>query len=188
MIDVIESRDDDGGILYAPRISYKNKQGEITSFVTSSRTSWKHKIGAQKNVYLHPDGKGRPKYMHFGLWITAACLLFFVLLVLPIWTKIIDYFRTKKFEKLKLYGNRLETDFVNVERVLGSKSNIRGYIIHVQYHDDDSQTIQTFKSHLLQFDPTDLITQEKITVYTDKGNTFRYVMDLSFLPKHVNRE
>lgn len=187
IIDVRSSTNSDNQRMYSPVIKFVDLQGKTQTHTPSSRSSWSPKIGSEKMIYIAPDGSGKVKIFE---WIVILISVFFAFLgvaISPIWGEIIDKRRRKRLEEYKLYGDTYESDFVEVEHLKTSKGKKRGYIVHAQYHDEKTNELTTFKSHNILYDPTEFLTQEKIAVYCKQGNKRKYVMDLSFLPRHVNR-
>ncbi len=187
VVDMKISRGSEGETMYAPVVGYRGVDGEEQRMTPHSSTSWRPKIGSEKFVYIREGAEPRLFGVLFpviGVFFAGVGLIF-----LPFWTRVFDARRRRKMQQLRRSGDILDTDFVSVEKQIHSKNNTTlGFIVHTQYHDVSSGLMRTFASHRLQYDPTDLIAQDKIKVYTKRGDRTDYVMDLTFLPKHSNRK
>jgi len=90
--------------------------------------------------------------------------------------------RKEDIEWLKMYGRKIETDFVKVEMNRYISINKRHpYIIFTEYKGSGATHI--FRSENIWHDPTSYVTQKKIKVLVDPNNMLKYYMDVSFVPE-----
>jgi hypothetical protein len=55
--------------------------------------------------------------------------------------------------------------------------------IVTQWQNPSTSEIHVFESDNIWYDPSEFITNQRITVYIEKENPKKYWVDLSFLPK-----
>lgn len=81
-------------------------------------------------------------------------------------------------------GIEIHASFQGVEQNTGLTVNgCSPFRLVCQWQHPQTRELHIFRSDNLWFDPTDLVSQEKIPVRVDEGNLKKYWVDTSFLPK-----
>jgi hypothetical protein len=99
-----------------------------------------------------------------------------------------DVLTRRKNRNLKLNGKLVQATFQEVW--LNESSETMGknpYQIIATWHDFKTNEVLTFASDDVWYDPSPYVKTRSIPVYFDENNTQRYFVDLSFLPKSVEK-
>ncbi len=87
---------------------------------------------------------------------------------------------------LKEHGQRVQADIAEV--ILDTRYRLNGqhpYRIIAQWQDPAQQTLRTFRSDAIWFDPAPFVKTKKVDVLIDPNDPKRYWMNTSFLPKEA---
>jgi hypothetical protein len=90
----------------------------------------------------------------------------------------------RRAEELRLHGTRVQATFQAVE--LNTSLRVNGshpWRIACQWLDPTTGMVHLFRSANLWFDPAPYVHQKELTVFVDRRNPKRHLVDVSFLPK-----
>jgi hypothetical protein len=197
-----QSRSSDGGLTYAPVISFRTPDGQTVEFKSqTSSNNPSPALGESVEVLYNPRNPQEAEINSFtSLWILTIILSALGAGFFIIGTTVFIAFRrtdtdspqTRKLrepqdERLRREGRRLMTKFDTVIRDSSMEIDGRSpYRIITQWHDPATNSIHVFESEEIGFNPEEFIKSEKIAVYVDPDDMEMYAVDTSFLPKLYN--
>lgn len=185
------SKDSDSGstsVTYAPVVEFVTDAGQTITYISSSSSNPpSYQPGETMSIYYLPNSPQTAKIDGFAdMWLATTIfailgVVFFLVGFVPVlYAKI----NANKASFLRERGIAIETNYQGVERntalVMNGKSP---YQIISHWQNPDTTQLHIFKSHNIWFDPSDYITQDKITVYVAPDNYKKYYLDTSFLPQ-----
>lgn len=182
----VERRQEPGGSYSDyPLIHYTTREGEVKTFQSS--------IGTGKGLYkkdqhvevYYTDSEARMKggselqlYSVFGA-------VGFVMLTIGVAVSVHVYKRHKDITWLQQYGQKIETQLVNIKRITWLKINGRAPYVLVSRGAPPGKESMLFKSDMLGFRPqVDLNEKIMIPVFVDPENSKRYYVNTAFLDIH----
>lgn len=179
-------------IAYRPTIHFINHKGEKVEFTSSVGTNPpSYSKGQKVEILYRPDEPQNAQINDFSsLWFDSITLgsmgggffiigmivmsIPFVVFVLPNLNK----------EYLKKSGVPIQTNFQRVEiNTSVSVNGVHPFVVLTQWQNPSTSELHIFRSDDLQFDPSDYMKSERITVFIEENNPKKYYVDLSFLPK-----
>ncbi|XHX80627.1 MAG: DUF3592 domain-containing protein [Stenomitos frigidus ULC029] len=187
VIELIPSYSD-GSTTYRPAVRFINQQGKEIEFASSSSSNPPSYAEGQTVEVLYLPDKPQQAEINgfFSLWGAPVILgslgsIFFTigasLLVVPM-------FKEREAKHLKQQGTPIETEFKSVEiNTMLSVNDRHPFQVITQWQNPSTSEIHVFESNNLWYDPSEFITNQRITVYIEKENPKKYWVDLSFLPK-----
>jgi hypothetical protein len=175
---------------YRPVVEFTSATGkriEFTSNVGSNPPS--HRVGESVRVLYDPvDPDSARIKSFFQLWFVF--IIFFVLglifAAIGLTMILLRVRGRQRTEWLSRHGRRIQTVFQGVE--LNRSLHVNGrspYQIISQSSDPASNTVRVFQSENIWFNPSDYVEGQTIDVLVDPNDPKKYVMDISFLPKHI---
>ena len=180
-----ESRSDKGTLLTAPVISFNTKDGQeylYQSNIYSNPSSYS--IGEKVPIYYDPLNPNHAQTGGMTLSIVLASIggVFF-LIGLIIYLLHIN--KDKNIKILMETGEKIKADIVSVNYNTSLAINGKNpMVIECQWLQNYSNTLYSFKSRNLWFDPTPYLGERKqLDVFINPNNPKKYFMDVSFLPK-----
>ncbi|MBU0578288.1 DUF3592 domain-containing protein [Patescibacteria group bacterium] len=178
--------DMEGYDTYKPIVEFITETGEVITFAGSvSSDPPAYSVGEEVEVLYIPDNPQRAEIKSFlQLWFMPLIMGGIGIIFFGVGFGIFLYrrYRKKLIERLKMSGRVIETEFVRVN--VNTNLAINGkhpYNIITQYNENG--TVHVFKSENIWYDPTNYVTQKKITVMVDPNSMKKYYMDISFLPE-----
>ncbi|SFZ72466.1 DUF3592 domain-containing protein [Chitinimonas taiwanensis] len=176
---------------YKPVVQFQTQSGEKIQFSTSSSSNPpRFDIDEEVDIlYIPSEPRKAEINSTFSLWggtiilgilggafsLVGGCLF------------MIPALKSQSNTKLKENGKQIESDLNGIEINTNYSINNRNpYVIITQWKNPLTSEIHVFKSNNIWFDPTDHIDREKITVFINKDNPKKYLVDISFLPKLAN--
>jgi len=173
----------------SPVIEFQTLGGEThryTSNVSSSPPSFH--VGEEVKVWYNPEN---PDDVVLGSWESWFIPLFFGLFFVVFggvgFGGLFGQFaKRKKRVWLRDHGKPIEVEMSGVFVDSSLKVNGRSpWGIQAQWLDNVTNTIYTFESDSIWYDPTNYIgeTNKKLRIFIDSDNPKAYWMDTSFLPK-----
>ncbi|MFH1725055.1 MAG: hypothetical protein ABII00_10600 [Elusimicrobiota bacterium] len=88
--------------------------------------------------------------------------------------------------RLQRHGQAVTAKVTAVDRNTRVRVNGRSpWVIRAQWLDPATNTVHTFESENIWFDPGPHTQGETVQVLIDRDDPKRHVMDTSFLPKHA---
>jgi len=172
---------------YRPIVVFETASGEAVEFISSTGSNPpRYSKGEKVEVlYLPSEPQSAKMKGFFSLW-GVALILGGVgsITLLSGGIPLLAMKRKPRTEQyLRQHGTQIETRFQRVELNENCMVNRRHpFRVVTQWQDPSTSEIHVFQSDDLWFDPTDYISDEKITVYIAPDNPKKYVVDLSFLP------
>lgn len=183
------TRSDSEGTTYAPVVAFvaEGENYEFTEQVSSSNRPYSE--GDEIAVYYDPENPQKARIKStFNLWVFPSIFLGMGLLFELIGIAALTHTmrRKKVIERLRASGQAIQAEFQQVGRANYSINGKKPFVIYAQALDPATNTIRTFKSDAIWFDPTDVVDPEApIAVYVDPAKPKVHWMDTSFLPKHA---
>ncbi|MDX2098999.1 MAG: DUF3592 domain-containing protein [Leptolyngbyaceae cyanobacterium bins.59] len=179
-------------IAYRPTIHFIDHTGEKVEFTSSVGTNPpSYSKGQKVEILYHPDEPENAQINDFGsLWGDSITLggmgggfliIGMILMSIPFVVFVLPNFNK---EYLKKSGVPIQTKFQRVE--INNSVSIDGvhpFVVLTQWQDPSTSELHIFRSDDLQFDPSDYMKSERITVFIEENNPKKYYVDLSFLPK-----
>lgn len=188
VVRLTESRNNDGGTMYTPVVTFQVPDGrEITFTESYSQNPPSHQEGDTVEVLYAPKNPRDATIKGFGSqWFGSTLLCGMGVLFAGIGGGVMLAGRLgeKKKNYLMAYGNAVQTELQGVERNESLEVNGKHpWRITTQWLDPASNKLRVFYSENLWFDPTRFVTQKQLTVLLDPKNPQRYYMDVTFLPE-----
>jgi len=181
----MHSGDTDG---YRPVVVFSTPEGEKIRFISSASSNPPmYDRGEKVTVVYAPhnphDARISSFFSLWGIPLTLGSLGGLFLLAGAAFV-IFPMQKERREQQLRKRGIPLKTEFQRVERHISLKINgTRPYqIMTLHQHPLTSET-REFRSHYLLFDPTPHLKRKDITVFVDKNDPGKYLVDLSFLPE-----
>jgi hypothetical protein len=171
---------------YAPTVSYISRDGKNHTCDTKSYNyPPAYTVGDKVKVYYDP---AKPDYARLENSLGKSTILIAigaVSCILLIIIYILSVRREKASKKLTQTGIKIAADIVSAANdetpvVMGK----RPYIIKCQWQQNQTNTIFTFKSKYIYYNPAKYLGERKqLDIFIDPDNPKKYFMDISFLPK-----
>ena len=185
VIDFVKHYDEDGDVSYSPVVRFKTPDNITVEFFSAMRSyPPAYYIGQQVEVFYDPASPSKAKIRDFWqLWFGSVFVGGLALLFFSIGFGMLlhSILRQSTIRRLRVSGERIETKVVSVELDKRVEINNRNpYRIVSQW--TKGNEVYVFRSENIWFDPSDYITNDKITVIVDPGNMKKYYVDISFLP------
>lgn len=171
---------------YRPVVVFFTPKGEKIRFASSlSSDPPLYKRGETVVVVYPPDNPYNARISGFiSLWIIPLTLgavggVFFLAgFAFGYFPKL----KARRDEYLRKHGTALKTEFQHVTQEQSLRINrIRPYRVFTQWKHPLTAETRVFRSDYLLFDPTPYIKNKDITVFVDKDNPDKYLVDLSFI-------
>ena len=187
VIDLAQSRSSDS-ITYKPVVRFIDQNGRATEFVsTTGSNPPSYSKGQKVEVLYRPTASEDARInSFFSLWFGSLVLGgmggTFFLIGLGIF--LVSSLKSRNDEFLRKNGRPIETEFQSVEQNTALSVNGRHpFRVLSQWQNPSTSEVHIFKSNNLWFDPSSYIKSKTITVFIEKDNPKRYLVDLSFLPR-----
>ena len=172
--------------VYAPVVQFQTNNGKSITFESSvSSNPPDYAVGDSVQVLYIEDNPSHAKiYGFFSLWggsliIGGIGMPFFAI---GLGWLIVGRSRYRSKKRLKQHGVKIATRFHSVEQNTALEVNGRcPYQILSKWKNPRTSSQHVFKSENIWADPRESIPEE-ITVFIERGNPNRYIVDLSFLP------
>jgi hypothetical protein len=188
VIEMLATRDSDGGTMYKPVVEFTASDGQKRSFESSiSSNPPSYDVGEAVEVLYAPEKPSDARIKGFwSIWFGPLIMGILGTVFASIGLGILyAHRRTKqKNEWLMANGTEVQADFSSVEKNTSLKVNGRSpWRITAQWHNQEAGTLHVFNSENLWFDPTQFVAaKKKLRVLIDPHNPKRYYVDVSFLP------
>ena len=187
VVELIRSRSSDSTSYY-PVVQFRAASGREIEFQSNSGSNPpSYNRGAQVTVLYEPANPEDAKIDgFFSLWGGTLIVGILGAVFGLIGGGMMVYGVIKNRSKVYLQKNGVEihASFQGVEQNTSLNVNGRNpFRLVCQWQHPQTSELHVFRSDNLWFDPTDHVNQEKIPVLVDEGNSKRYWMDTSFLPK-----
>lgn len=185
--EIIPYREHSGDTDYHVYVSYRVGGKEYESELNSYSSDFYE--GREITIYYdekNPNKIGVKSLDLLFLLFPGFGLLFLIIGGAGIWIK---KHQKKKEKELKTYGEKIEAKYL--ETVLNRGYRVNGrhpYNIICEWDNPMDHKKYVFKSKNLWFDPVNLIQEKNITtfsVYLDRKNIKKYVVDIDFLVDKV---
>jgi len=169
---------------YSPIVQFESHRGEIHEITsTSSSKPPAYDVGEKVIVYYESyDPEGGEISGFFSLWGVPTILggigSGFILIGTVFLIILSD--KSRLLKKLKVSGVRVQAQVESIQ--LNHSIVFNGqhpYRVFAKWNDPHSGEEITFVSVNLWSDPSDQLTSEYVTVFMDKDNPKKYVMDLA---------
>jgi len=188
VVDLQESSGSSGSLMYTPVIQFVDNAGKTVEFMSSVSSNPPSYARDEKVEVLYSPHDSQDVIINsfFEKWggavITAILgISFFSGGALIFLTGML---KGRKKIYLQRNGVLVNAKFQSVQ--LNHSLSVNGrhpYMIVCQWTNPANYCIHIFESENIWFDPSDFITTEEIKVFTDKRNSKKYYVDVSFLPK-----
>jgi hypothetical protein len=187
VVDLRYERSSDGGGAYYPTVAFVTAGGDsvtVRSRVGSSPPSWR--VGETAEVLYDPanplDARMSGFFqLHIGSFVLGVLATVFGGIG-GIWLYLVGRAAAIAAE-VRATGQRIEAKVIEIERRtnirVGQKSPFR---IVAQGEVSGGREVVLYRSANIWFDPTPYVG-ETVSVYVDRNDPGRHVVDLDFLPK-----
>ncbi|MBM0744338.1 DUF3592 domain-containing protein [Phormidium sp. CLA17] len=187
VIELIRSRSDDS-ITYQPVVVFVSQKGEKIEFTSSSSSNPpSYSKGQTVEIFYLPNEPQKAEINgFFSLWGAPTILGAIGSIFSTVGASLlIALMRKEREEKyLKQQGTPIETKFKSVEIDTTESINDRHpFRVITQWQNPSTKEIHVFESNSIWYDPSEFITSDLITVFIERENPKKYLVDLSFLPK-----
>lgn len=187
VVELIRSRSSDSNSYY-PVIEFTAASGRRVEFQSNSGSNPpSYNRGEQVSVFYEPSNPEAAKIDgFFSLWGAALIVggIGSVFGVIGVGMLAYGAMRNRSNARLQKKGVEIHASFQGVEQNTGLTVNGRSpFRLVCQWQHPQTRELHIFRSENLWFDPTDLVTQERIPVRVDESNLKKYWVDTSFLPK-----
>ena len=185
------SSSSDNSYTYFPVVEYTADDGNVYSFRSSVGSSPpSYEINETVTVMHPPDQPQSGQINDFtSLWLVAIIFggLGFVFFAVGLGGFIHQKNANKRKEFLLRNGQKITANVTAVTINRNLTVNGRNpFRITCQRHESSNNTVHTFESENIWFDPSSFAPQGKeVTVYVDYTNPKKYYVDISFLPKQA---
>jgi len=176
---------------YAPVVEFKTESGETIEFVsTTSSNPPSFRKGERVEVVYDPWSPQDAKInSFFSLWGTPLILGFlgFVFSFFGLGWFTYNYVQSRMKKRLLSSGIPVQAKIIRSE--VNSRIKVNGrrpYRLKAQWLDAKTSKMYTFYSENYWYYLSQFADREEVTVYIDKDNPKKYVMDTSFLPEAAN--
>ncbi len=174
-------------VSYKPVVDFVTGNGEKIRFfsIVGSNPPIYYKGQKVEVVYLTASPNNAKIFDFFSLWGVALILgsgggVFFLVGSGMI---LVPRLKENRDQYLREQGVPIKTEFQRVVKDESLEVNGRNpYRILTQWQNPSTSEIHVFKSNNLWYDPTSHIKSRQITVFIERDNPKKYVVDLSFLP------
>lgn len=170
---------------YQPVVVFVTPKGQTIRFVSSFSTQPSLYERGEKVEVVYPAHNPHDARINgfFSLWGGALILgsvgtLFFLAgFALGYFTRL----KARRDEGLRKHGTPLKTEFQQVTQASSVKiDGIRPYQVFTQWKHPLTAETRVFRSDYLLFDPTPHLKTPNITVFVDKNDPEKYLVDLPF--------
>ncbi|HEC12850.1 MAG TPA: DUF3592 domain-containing protein [Acidiferrobacteraceae bacterium] len=187
VVELVRSRSSDS-TTYAPVVQFKTESGALVEFTSSTSSNPPgYSKGESVEVFYLPSNPQKAKINGlFSLWGAALIvgILGGVFFLVGGGIALTTFLKNRKNEYLRKQGTPISAKFLSVEINRNIRVNRRSpFRVLAQWQNPATSEIHVFKSNNLWFDPTDHIPDRDITVFIERNNPDKYLVDLSFLPK-----
>ena len=190
VIDFHQSSSDDS-YTYYPIVEYTGNDGNTYTFRGSVGSSPRAYDINEVVLVMHPEGSPEKGELNdfTSLWLFPLIFggMGFVFFAIGGGA----FINKRKANQLREYllqnGQKITTTVsgVNINRNIAVNGR-NPFKITCQYHDTTNNTLHTYESENIWFDPTSFAPPGKeVTVYVDYTNSKKYYIDISFLPKQA---
>ena len=176
---------------YTPVVRFETPEGDAITFPGSVGSNPPaHRIGEEIKVHYRPENPRRARIdSFFQLWFFSALFggMGVVFGSIGGILFLIVHRSARKEKWLVTNGQIIYADFQKV--IVDRSIRMQGrnpYRIMAQWLDPTSNTVYTFKSRTIWYDPEPYLHDPKIPVRIDPRNPKRYVVDTGFLPKSAD--
>lgn len=187
VIDLVVNRSSDSRT-YSPVIEFLDQKGKSIEFESRTGSNPPDYSRGERVEVLYVPAEPRQAKINgfFSLWggvliVGGLGTIFFLvgaaLVVVPI-------VKGRKDEYLKNNGHPVKTQFQRIE--LNESYSVNGrhpFQLVTQWQNPSTSKVHVFKSNNLWFDPTEYVSQGRITVFIEQDDPETYYMDTSFLPE-----
>ena len=176
------------GTTYAPVVRFVSQDGTPIQFTSSSSTNPpSYRRGQKVQVVYNQTNPYEAKINSFmSLWGLPSIVggIGALLLAISAAISLASTLGKRADDYLRRNGTPIQTDFQSVSLNTNLQVNGRSpFHIYTQWKDSDTSEVHVFHSKNIWYDPTQYIDQKQITVFVDRKNLKKYLMDVSFLPK-----
>ncbi|MEH6630357.1 MAG: DUF3592 domain-containing protein [Halopseudomonas aestusnigri] len=174
--------------VYRPRVQFTSHKGEEIQFQSSvgSNPASFYRGEIVEVLYQETDPYNAQINSFSSLWFGPLLVSFIGGIFALFGGGMVLYFRLKAKQELYLrrHGSPVVTKLDSiVENTRITYNNRHPYQIFTQWQNPSTGKIHVFKSNNIWYDPSHYIKNNKITVFIDKNNPNKYLVDLSFLPE-----
>jgi hypothetical protein len=175
-------------VSYKPVVNFVTPNGEKVEFFSTlgSNPPMYHKGQKVEVVYTPAEPHNARIYDFFSLW--GIALIFGsaggILVLIGGGIMLATSMKERSDQYLREQGVRINTDFQRV--VMNTSLRVNGrhpFQILTQWQNPSTSKIHLFQSKNLWYDPTSHIKNRQITVFIERDNPKKYLVDLSFLPE-----
>lgn len=187
VIELIRSQSDDS-ITYRPVVVFVSQKGEEIEFTSLSGSNPpSYSRGQTVEIFYLPDAPQKAEINgFFSLWGAPTILGAMGSIFSTVGASILIALTRKEREEkyLKQQGTPIETKFKSVEIDTTESVNDRHpFRVITQWQNPSTKEIHVFESNSVWYDPSEFMTSDPITVFIERENPKKYLVDLSFLPK-----
>lgn len=189
VIEMVERRDSEGDVSYAPRVRFETNEREDITFTSSmSSNVFLHSVGDEVPVSYDPERPSRAK-INTAANNLVAPLMFGIFGIIfggiGVFGLVSVVRRKKEIAMLKQQGQKITARVTHVEHDTTYRVNGRHpYRIVAQAHDPSTNTVTQFRSEHIWFDPTEFAPAGKaVEVLIHPAKPGAHYMDTTFLPK-----
>lgn len=183
---VSEDSDGNESVTYAPEVTFRTQNNaEITFISNTSSQPPSYDVGDTIPVAYQAARPNQARvndnspyiFVYIGIGLGGMSLSLGLILFGLLWRK------HRLSRRLARDGIRLEAQTKSIALNTSYSFNNRNpYQITAEYFDQASNTVYSFTSDHIWFDPTNFVGQT-VPVIVDPHDYTKYVMDISFLPK-----
>ena len=174
--------------VYRPRVKFTADGNKVIEFVSSVGSNPPaYYEGEIVEVLYESDNPHNARINHFmSLWFGPLIFGFLGLVFTLIGGGMIlvFYLQEKQDLYLRRHGTAIISKFDSIiENKRLTVNNRHPFQIITQWQNPSTGKIHLFKSKNIWFDPSNYIKGKDITVFIDKNNPNKHLVDLSFLPE-----
>ncbi|WP_419901204.1 DUF3592 domain-containing protein [Kiloniella sp.] len=174
--------------VYRPRVQFTSDSGEIIEFISSVGSNPASFAEGEIIEVLYDTEVPHNAQINsfFSLWFGPLLTGFLGVAFSLIGRGIIlfTHLKTKQNHYLRIHGSPIITKFDSIiENRRITYNNRHPFQIITQWQNPITGKVHIFKSNNIWYDPTQYIEGKDITVFINRDNPDKHLVDLSFLPE-----
>jgi hypothetical protein len=188
VIDLVESRSNDGSSTWRPVVRFAAADGQQRQFTSRFSSNPPAYRRGEPVTVLYDVGDPQDAAINgfLALWLGPIIVggIGLVLFAAGGSVMLVPWLGRRRAAELRATGTPIQTTLQGVER--NRSVAIEGtnpWRIATQWQDPASGEVRVFRSDNIWYDPAPYLKRDAITVYIAPGNPKRYWVDVSFLPK-----
>jgi len=180
----------DGSTTYQPVVRFRTQQGKEIEFTSSSSTSKRpgYSTGQTVEVLYRPNAPQIAEINSFLLLWGGSILWgllgssFSIFGATILIGSMLKGRKGRKEKYFKQQGTRIETEFKCIKiNTMRSANHQHPFQVVTQWKNPSTSEIHIFESDNLWYNPMGYIKSKHITVFIEKDNPKKYLVDLSFI-------